>query len=130
MKISIIILSVLLFGLCMNGFGSMYNDLQTQYSYSGTDLGGFNAYSKINETAGDMGGSVKNGDTIIADVLYIDKIITTLKGLVDLPNTINTIIINAGQEIGLPEWFLNNLATIVILVVGFTIAGIIWRYNM
>ena len=114
----------------MSGFGGIYNDLQDVYNFSGTDLGGFNAYSKINETAGDMGGSVKNGDTIIADVLYIDKIITTLKGLVDLPNTINTIIINAGQEIGLPEWFLNNLATIVILVVGFTIAGIIWRYNM
>ena len=130
MKISIIIISILLFGLCMTGFGSIYNDLQTQYSYNGTDLGGYDAYKKINETAGDMGGSVKSGDTIAVQIVYIDQIITTLKSLVDLPSTINTIIVDAGQDIGLPDWFLNNLTTMIIIIVGFAIAGIIWRYNM
>jgi hypothetical protein len=130
MKISSWLIAILIFGLFMTGFGSLYNDLQVQYDYNGTDLGGYDAYDKINTTAGDMGSSVKSGDTIIVDVLYIDKIVTTLKSLVDLPSTINTIIVDAGKDIGLPSWFINNLTTMIVIIIGFAIAGIIWRYNM
>jgi len=114
----------------MSGFGGIYNDLQDVYNFSGTDLGGYDKYDQLNRTAGNMGGSVKTGDTIVENVVYVDGIITTLKDLTDLPSTMNTIITEAGIEIGLPGWIINSLTTIVIILIGFAIAGIIWRFTM
>ena len=130
MNISSLFMSIILFGMVFVGFGTLYSNFQSSYGINGTDLGGYYDYDNLNSTASEMGGSIKTGNTIVSQVVYIDGIVSTLKSLVDLPSTINTILVNVSNDIGLPTWFVNNVGMIVMSLVGFAIAGIIWRYKM
>jgi hypothetical protein len=128
MKISSLFISVLLFGLIMTGIGTFYNSFQNSYDINGTDLGTFSAYDSLNQSAGDMSSSIKTGETVETSALtYIDGIVTTLKSLIDLPSTINTLINKVGIEIGISSIVISTIKTIIIVLVGFGIAAIFMR---
>jgi len=115
----------------MTGVGSFYNSFQTSYDINGTDLGGYSEYDRLNSSAGDMGSSIKDGETITtSDVPYIDGMITTLKSLIDLPNTINTIMNKIGTETKLPSYVIPTINTMIVVLIGFGIGSIIWRWEM
>ena len=111
--------------------GSFYNGFQTSYDINGTDLGGYSEYDRLNSSAGNMGSSIKDGETITtSDVPYIDGMITTLKSLIDLPNTINTIMNKIGTETKLPSYVIPTINTMIVVLIGFGIGSIIWRWEM
>lgn len=131
MKVSMIIISITIFGLISFGFGTMYNIMQENHNITGSDLTSYYPEEYLRNISDDMGGSVKTGETITtSDVPYIDGIITTLKTLADLPSVVGSIIETIEEDLGVPKFITYGLMTIILTVIGFSVASAIWRFEL
>lgn len=131
MRPSSIIVGLIIFSGFIGGFAVFYNDLQNNYGVTGTDLEDYNYNDELNESASGMGGSVKTGTTVTTtDNPYIDGIITTFKTLIDFPDQVSNIYSEVGEEAELPIWFGSMLLSIVVALMGFGIAGAIWKWYL